>query len=339
MIQSTPISPLGGENCLSEAKAMFGTLSRIGSFVSEQPTTSILSLNVESPFGSSLYGPGFDELQSIGRLRPTLPPGWNYCAERARGIEELIVQLHALSSSGLVFRGEPRHYASHRSGIGRRLAADAPAPLEAECEKILRFISRSHHLLDTSERALCDNMLGYLILMQHHRAPTRLLDWSFSCWVAAYFAACNDTEHDGYIWEFDARHFDHREVIRANNLIGRALEASAVREYREVLREQDDVVLFVEAVQGTARMLAQQSVYTLSHPATLDHVMTIGRQLKHKTGNVLVIPRELKSDIMRVLARMNVTAATLFPGLDGVGAAICNEIQFLIPVEPMQTWT
>jgi hypothetical protein len=46
------------------------------------------------------------------------------------------------------------------------------------------------------------------VTMQHYGAPTRLLDWSKSLYVAAYFAAMSsldeeDEEKDGAIWCFD----------------------------------------------------------------------------------------------------------------------------------------
>ncbi len=45
-----------------------------------------------------------------------------------------------------------------------------------------------------------------LAIAQHYGLPTRLLDWSFSPLVAAYFATrSGDTEHDGAIWALDYR--------------------------------------------------------------------------------------------------------------------------------------
>jgi hypothetical protein len=38
--------------------------------------------------------------------------------------------------------------------------------------------------------------------MQHYRAPTRLLDWTYSPYVAAKFAAENGTKEDPVIWCF-----------------------------------------------------------------------------------------------------------------------------------------
>jgi hypothetical protein len=38
------------------------------------------------------------------------------------------------------------------------------------------------------------------MLMQHYKAPTRLLDWSYSPYLAAYFACSSNPNIDGAIW-------------------------------------------------------------------------------------------------------------------------------------------
>jgi FRG domain len=51
---------------------------------------------------------------------------------------------------------------------------------------VREFMRRAHHYV-TDVPAL-RNLIEWLALMQHHGAPTRLLDWTYSLHVAAHFA-------------------------------------------------------------------------------------------------------------------------------------------------------
>ena len=62
-----------------------------------------------------------------------------------------------------------------------------PAVWAAQEERILRIFKRkAHHFL--SAGPLPDDDFEWLALMQHHGAPTRLLDFTWSPYVAAFFA-------------------------------------------------------------------------------------------------------------------------------------------------------
>ena len=73
-----------------------------------------------------------------------------------------------------------------------------------------RNAQRSATSRPTQGRELADHpedgdLLGWLGLMRHYGAPTRLLDWTMSPFVACYFAyeSLTDT-HDGALWGLEA---------------------------------------------------------------------------------------------------------------------------------------
>src|SRR5262249_31112714 len=69
-------------------------------------------------------------------------------------------------------------------------------------DKIVREFQRKAHHYDSRTPEYW-NTLEWLAMMRHYGAPTRLLDWTYSFFVAAYFA-CEDAESECAIWILNA---------------------------------------------------------------------------------------------------------------------------------------
>ena len=71
----------------------------------------------------------------------------------------------------------------------------------------------------------------------------------------------------------------------------------------------------------TQRMIAQQGSFTICKNITGDHGKIIGGSLDgmERANQVLIIPKGKKQELLRKLEIMNITASSLFPGLDGLG--------------------
>ena len=88
------------------------------------------------------------------------------------------------------------HLACDRHGIDYTSAPDVE-------KQILREFARKAHLYvrDGSELPHPSDTLEWLSLMRHYGAPTRLLDWTYSIFVAAYFALdSSDRDSPSCIW-------------------------------------------------------------------------------------------------------------------------------------------
>ncbi len=87
-----------------------------------------------------------------------------------------------------LFRGTSQPFPLQTS-LERALAdagVDLARATDIEQQMLKEFKRRAHHYVNALPNR--GDVLGWLALMQHHGAPTRLLDWTYSFYVAAFFA-------------------------------------------------------------------------------------------------------------------------------------------------------
>jgi FRG domain len=161
-------------------------------------------------------------------------------------------------------------------------------------------------------------------LMQHYGAPTRLLDWTKSPYVAAYFACGSSFDKDGIIWVVQARSV--RETMIRDHGSARGHYDQVARQESELFvnPEAPALIYFLDNALLTDRMRAQQTMQSISTQILQDHGHVISEALAGDRQRItkLVIPADEKPKFLRKLRRMNMTAEALFPGSDGLGRSI-----------------
>lgn len=151
------------------------------------------------------------------------------------------------------------------------------------------------------------HLLSLLALLQHHGFPTPLLDWTWSPYIAAYFAF-REIQHDGH----DS---DHVRVFSLD-------VAEWTRSYSQPyeLRSSYPFVSLVRPFTlANPRIVPQQAIFTVTN---LDDMEPHLRQAEPREGYGLLysfrLPLRERTAAMRELRSMGITEAALFPGLDGL---------------------
>lgn len=204
--------------------------------------------------------------------------------------------------------------------LSRGIAEQQAAQIEEDCRRM--FAERAHLHLSEAQTPTNGHRQDWWALMQHHGAPTRLLDWTTSIHIAAYFASVDDWDVDGAIWLF------HVKTLADQRLAEVSLRGKTQAVLRWVARQPVETGVFnvFRPIRPSHRMVVQQG-YFLFHKSLLTNIADfLDAKLAHEhssgSGEVyrkLIIPKELKPLILRHLRAMNITAASLFPGVDGLG--------------------
>jgi hypothetical protein len=179
----------------------------------------------------------------------------------------------------------------------------------------------------------------WLCLMQHFSAPTRMLDWTTSFVVALYFAVSEEPlAESGAVWFFPQARLWHC-------MSEKYPDPELTRNSSAILRNRDSFIEFgrrramlrldgYKSDRKSERIIAQRGVFTFCEQLFADHAMIIGSSLLDAAATnrdpflcKVIITPEAKRFLRQYLSKMNVTAATLFPGTDGLGRATCETIR------------
>ena len=187
-----------------------------------------------------------------------------------------------------------------------------------------QFHQRAHMHLSATEHTVLKTIVGHLSLMQHYGAPTRLLDWTMSPWIAAYFAAVEHPSHDGVIWVVE----NNTLVLKSSEAFGSQLDrinkTHDLEQWATIIREPFDGVSVVTTSLHNSRMTAQQSLHTIAGTFADPHDVLIEKIVESEKRKKIIVNANLKGKLIRRLDRMNVNRYSLFGGAEGVGRMLSD---------------
>src|SRR5262245_30744213 len=114
-------------------------------------------------------------------------------------------QVHEYDHRGWIYRGQRCSDWQIKSSIERFFEREAISTIRREkVETELRrdFMRAYHHYGDHIPRE--ERVIEWASLMQHHGAPTRFADFTYSLYIAAYFAL-EAADGDCAVWCIDAK--------------------------------------------------------------------------------------------------------------------------------------
>lgn len=259
---------------------------------------------------------------------------------------------------GWGFRGQSDALWPLETGLyreSRRRFTDRDAVLHQRESWLLRQFSRYAHQFK-HDLPPPENVLDWLALIQHYGGPTRLLDFTHSLQIAAFFAL-EAAAGDSAIWAVNLGPIRHAaEVSLQFSAPGRIDEQRRVhnQKFEEVFKAgtSERVVLAVEPERMHERLWTQQGFFIApvdpNVPFLTSLAGTFGRppqaidrsvvsdwmpELLKRTSRrsplgeeihllKIILPLHFREDALTALNKMNISAATLFPGLEGFARSL-----------------
>jgi hypothetical protein len=154
---------------------------------------------------------------------------------------------------------------------------------------------------------------AFLSLAQHHGYPTPLLDWTWSPYVAAFFSYRNLRNGCGY---------EESDKVRILKFPAYDWNIQ-IPQIRGLFPYPPHVSLMEPLALGNARAIPQQAIAMVTNIDDIESYLSkFDTRLGVPALEAIDLPASARQEVMRDLAMMGITSASLFPGLDGACEAL-----------------
>lgn len=234
-----------------------------------------------------------------------------------------IASEHLEHDGAFIYRGQRDASWVLKTSLHRTSIANSIASIKTYVDVILpqvqepleAWVGKSWNLQDTY------GLAEFLAFIQHNGFPTPLLDWTYSPYVAAYFA-------------FESiNHFQPQ-----NNMV--AIYAFNQRDWSTKFKQVYDVTNFTPHVSvlrprivGNHKLALQQGCFTWSNLEDIEsHI-----RFNEKDGQLFLTKYELdveeRPKVMRELSLMGISAVQLMPSVESVCKKTLEDIIGLMPLK------
>ena len=253
---------------------------------------------------------------------------------------------------GYIFRGHPDAAWQLVSTLERELSPQTESiGREAAENKLLKeFQRRAHHYVTSPPRA--GFTMEWMALLRHYGGPSRLLDMTRSPYVAAFFALDSASPaRSACIWAIHERAVSTKVTEklkeRHHDLSSQLLYIDgAEHTAAELMEEQHLLIACIEPDRLNERISIQQGVFLLPlslesrlyelllatldiklgtfDPLTIDQGESLTPDPRVRGSGLVKIefPGAIRKTALKELHLMNVSASTLYPGLEGFAKSL-----------------
>jgi hypothetical protein len=240
------------------------------------------------------------------------------------------------------FRGNNTEENVLTPGIFRKKFRGIEIPKDPDTEFFLAEEFKRRSPLLSPELPDRNDYLSWLVLMQHHGVPTRLLDWTENILIAVYFAVSDKIECNGELWVMNPSHLNKMtdpiflnglatidntivQYLAAEPMYLKTDEAQTIQLDDYGLTTPPKYPIAIQSPLYLPRMVSQFSTFTI-HPRPQENY-TIPEVLKDEKDLIrFTIPSKSKSKILRELYLLGFRRQTLYQDLDSLAKDLLFEI-------------
>lgn len=245
----------------------------------------------------------------VGHLEKEVVSDLSTIESETKTWEEYKKYVSGLLGKNLLFRGQQKPW-SLRTSFHRKERYDLGRFVNEDIPKLHQHLSaRTSHLFNRNNP---DENGAFFNLVQHHGYPTPLLDWTYSPYVAAFFAFREIPKNsknkvctrifvfDNKLWK---QHWQNSLMLNTAFLHLSVIEFMAI---------------------DNLRLIPQQSVTTVTNISNIEGYVKFRESTKScKYLTAIDIPVSERNKVIQELSFMGITAGAMFPGLDGA----CEELK------------
>lgn len=242
--------------------------------------------------------------------------------------------IHSFLRTGWIYRGQKSKDWPLKTSLERCCERQNIRPKRRNYveSELLREFRRTYYQYGEHVPAP-EAVVEWISLMQHHGAPTRLLDFTYSVYVAAYFGLEN-ADSDCAVWAVRAAWALEQSIKRFESVGKKSatrLQAPTCEGHEHVAGE----LLFSAPYTSAAiplspfrldeRLRTQRATFLVPGDIAWSFMDNLLDLTGHENQTNLIkieIPFALRWEAMDQLFAMNISRTSLFPGLDGYSQSL-----------------